>query len=79
MGGGEWLSMALFAAAILIGSVGAAVADQNGPPATAGAFDFACVGFAVVRGMLFFAEIPDAISAFGMALIVGAGVLSLRR
>jgi drug/metabolite transporter (DMT)-like permease len=79
MGQTEWLSMGLLAAAILIGSIGAAIAYQNGPPAVIGAFDFAYVGFAVVWGMAFFAEVPDMTSTLGMILIVGAGILSLRQ
>lgn len=79
MGPAEWLSMTLLAAAILIGSIGAAFAYQNGPPAMIGAFDFAYVGFAVIWGLVFFAEVPDAVSTLGMALIVGAGILSLRQ
>ena len=79
MGPAEWLSMALLACAILIGSVGAAVAYQNGPPAVVGTFDFAYVGFAVIWGIVFFAEIPDALSVLGIGLIVIAGVMSLRR
>ena len=78
MGGAEWLSMALLAGALLIGSLGAAIAYHNGPPAVIGAFDFAYVAFAVLWGMVFFAELPDLTSALGMALIVGAGILSLR-
>ncbi|PRD41734.1 EamA/RhaT family transporter [Phyllobacterium phragmitis] len=79
MGGAEWISMGLLAAAILIGSIGAAIAYQSGPPAIIGAFDFAYVGFAVVWGMVFFAEMPDLTSTLGMILIVGAGILSLRQ
>ena len=71
--------MLLLAAAILIGSVGAAIAYQNGPPAVVGVFDFAYVGFAVIWGAVFFAEIPDGITLAGMALIVFAGILSLRQ
>lgn len=79
MGQAEWVSMGLLAAAILIGSIGAAIAYQNGPPAMIGAFDFAYVGFAVVWGIVFFNETPDLIASVGMILIVGAGVLSLRQ
>lgn len=79
MGAAEWISMGVLAAAILIGSIGAAIAYQNGPPAMIGAFDFTYVGFAVVWGWVFFADSPDPVSAFGMFLIVGAGLLSLRR
>jgi drug/metabolite transporter (DMT)-like permease len=79
MGQTEWLSMSLLAIAILIGSVGAAVAYQNGPPAMIGTFDFAYVGFAVLWSVVFFAEIPDTVSVLGMILIVAAGILSLRQ
>ncbi|MFD1913952.1 DMT family transporter [Halodurantibacterium flavum] len=79
MGPSEWLSMSLLAAAILTGSIGAAIAYQNGPPAMIGAFDFAYVGFAVLWGLVFFAEVPDMVSMFGMLLVVGAGILALRR
>lgn len=79
MGREEWVSMGLLAAAILIGSIGAAIAYQNGPPAVVGAFDFAYVGFAVIWGAVFFNETPDLIASIGMVMIVGAGVLSLRQ
>lgn len=79
MGQAEWVSMGLLAAAILIGSIGAAIAYQNGPPAMIGAFDFAYVGFAVIWGILFFGETPDLIASLGMVMIVSAGVLSLRQ
>ena len=71
--------MALMASAILIGSVGTAIAYQNGPPAIIGVFDFAYVGFAVVWGLIFFAEVPDALTLAGIALIVVAGILSVRQ
>lgn len=79
MGKAEWVSMGLLVAAILIGSIGAAIAYQNGPPAMIGAFDFAYVGFAVIWGIVFFNETPDLIASIGMIMIVGAGVLSLRQ
>lgn len=79
MGQAEWISIGLLTAALLIGSIGAAVAYQNGPPSVIGTFDFAYVGFAVIWGMIFFAEVPDVTSTLGMTLIVGAGILSLRQ
>lgn len=79
MGSAEWVSMAMLATAILIGSVGAAIAYQNGPPAVIGTFDFAYVGFALLWGLVIFAEVPDSLSLIGMVLIVVAGVMSLRR
>ena len=79
MGEAEWLSMGLLATAILIGSVGAAIAYQKGPPAIVGTFDFAYVGFAVVWGLVFFAEVPDFLTIIGMTMIVVAGAMSLRQ
>ncbi len=79
MGIPEWISMGVLAVAILIGSIGAAIAYQNGPPAMIGIFDFAYVGFAVLWGILLFKEIPDSISVTGIAMIVGAGIMSLRQ
>ncbi len=79
MGVAEWRTMILLAIAILVGSIGTAIAYQNGPSSIIGVFDFAYVGFAVLWGVIFFAEIPDLISVTGMGLIVVAGVLSLIR
>lgn len=78
MGAAEWATMSLLAAAILIGSIGAAVAYQKAPSSLVGTFDFAYVGFAVIWGLVIFAEFPDALSIGGIALIVIAGILSLR-
>jgi drug/metabolite transporter (DMT)-like permease len=46
MGMTEWFTMVLLAAAAIIGSVGAAVAYQAGPPAIVATFDFAYLAFA---------------------------------
>lgn len=79
MGKTEWLTMALLAAAVIIGSVGAAIAYQVGPPATVATFDFAYVGFAGLWGVLFFAEVLDGVTIIGMVLIIAGGVLAVRR
>ena len=79
MGRTEWLSMALLAGAMIIGSIGAAIAYQAGPPATVATFDFAYVGFAGVWGIVFFAEVLDAVTIGGVMLIIAAGVLAVRR
>jgi len=75
----EWLTMALLAAAVIISSVLAAIAYQVGPPATVATFDFSYVGFAVLWGVLFFDEVLDPVTLTGMALIIVAGVLVVRR
>ena len=79
LGRDEWLALGVMAAAIIIGSAGAAIAYQKGPSSMVGTFDFAYVGFAVMWGAIFFADLPDLISLIGMATIVVAGVLSVRR
>lgn len=79
MGAADWQTMAIMAAAVTIGSVGASVAYQNGPPSVVGTVDFAYVGFAAVWGLVLFAEFPDGIGLLGIGLILGAGMLSVRR
>jgi len=79
MGLSQWLSMCLLAAAMLIGSIGAAIAYQNGPSSMIGIFDFAYVGFALIWSIVLFNEMPDTTSLLGIALIVAAGILSLRQ
>jgi drug/metabolite transporter (DMT)-like permease len=79
MGAIEWGAMGLLASLVIVGSVGAAIAYQAGPPAIVATFDFAYIAFAVVWGLIFFDEIPDAVTLAGMALIVAAGMLALRR
>jgi drug/metabolite transporter (DMT)-like permease len=79
LGVAEWLTMGFLAASGLIGGIGAAFAYQVGPPATVATFDFAYVGFAVLWGVLFFAEVLDGVTLTGMALIIVAGVLAVRR
>jgi drug/metabolite transporter (DMT)-like permease len=75
----EWRLMVLLAASILIASVGTAIAYQKAPTSIIGTFEFAYVGFAVLWGLLLFAERPDAPTLSGLALIVVAGVLTVRR
>ncbi|NQV45903.1 MAG: DMT family transporter [Rhodospirillales bacterium] len=75
----EWMMMGGLAAAIIIGSVGAAIAYQAGPSSVVAPYDFFYVGFATVWGIVFFSEIPDTMTAAGMGLIVAAGVLSIQR
>lgn len=75
----EWQIMVLLALSILIASVGTAIAYQKAPTSIIGTFEFAYVGFAVLWGILFFAELPDLITLAGLALIVLAGVLTVRK
>ena len=79
MGPREWASMAFLAAASIIASVGVAIAYQVGPPATIATFDFAYVGMAGLWGILIFAEVPSGATITGIALIIAAGILAVRR
>ena len=74
-----WRNITVLAALILVASVGTAVAYQAAPASTIGTFDFAYVGFALVWGAIFFDERPDAMALTGIALIVLAGLLAVRR
>jgi len=79
MGAGEWAAMGLLAGLTIVGSVGAAIAYQAGPPAVVANYDFAYVAFAATWGFVFFGEVPDAVTLAGMAAIVAAGLIALRR
>ena len=78
MGTTEWLVIGVLSIAILIGSIGAAFAYQNGEPATIATFDFAYVAFAVFWGVILFQEVPGITGATGMLLIVIAGILAVQ-
>ena len=75
----EWLAAGLLATAIIIGSVGAAIAYQSGPSSIVSTFDFSYLAFAALWGFTFFAEVPDAFSVGGIVLIAAAGILAVRR
>lgn len=77
LGAGEWAALGVLAAAMLIGSVGAAVAYQSGPAPLVASFDYAYLVFAGLWGYAFFNEVPDALAMTGMLMILLAGVLAL--
>ncbi|WP_227270435.1 DMT family transporter [Roseobacter weihaiensis] len=70
-------TVAALAALILIGSVGAAVAYQKGPPTTVAAFDYSYLVFSLIWGRLFFGELPGNIALIGIGVIVSAGLLAM--
>lgn len=75
----QWRLLILLAASLLIASVGTALAYQKAPGAIIGTFEFAYVGFAVLWGFVFFGEVPDGLTLAGFALIVTAGILTIRQ
>ncbi len=75
----ETMAIGILGIAILVASIGTAVAYQNGPASVIATFDFAYVGFAVIWGFVFFREVPDLVSIGGMLLIVIGGIIAVQR
>ena len=75
----QWLAMAVLALVILIGSVFAAYAYQNGKPSTIATFDYFYLAFSAIWGLLIFSEIPDPLTILGMMLIAIGGLLAVKR
>ena len=78
LGGREWTAVAGLSLAMLVGSVGAAIAYQSGPAPVVATFDYAYLVFAGLWGALLFAEVPDPVAGTGMAMIAAGGVLAVR-
>ena len=76
--GWQWLLLLGLSGAMLIGSVGTAIAYQSGPPAVVSTSDFSYLAFAVLWGMILFSERPDPLSFLGIAFIAVAGVIVIR-
>ena len=74
----DWLAMAVLATSIIIGSIFAAVAYQNGPSSVIATFDYSYLAFSALWGFVIFVEIPDGLAILGMCLIVGAGIMVLK-
>ena len=82
---GAWVSIdtellavvVILAVTSIVGSIGAAIAYQNGPPATIAAFDYTYLVFSLIWGLLFFSEMPEWVALIGIVLIFLAGILSL--
>ena len=77
LGAGEWAALGVLAVAMLLGSVGAALAYQSGPAPLVASVDYAYLVFAGLWGYAFFGEVPDALAMTGMSMILAAGVLAL--
>ena len=78
MGQSEWIVIVIMAVSFVVGSVGAALAYQVGPPTTIATLDFAYIAFALVWGMLFFGEFPNAAAFLGIFSIIAAGLFVVR-
>jgi drug/metabolite transporter (DMT)-like permease len=69
------IAAAFFVFAIMLG----VVAFRDTDVSVVAPFRYALVLFAVIYGILLFAEFPDALSLAGIGLIVGAGIYMLHR
>ena len=79
LSGDGLVALCLMAVAILIGSIGAAIAYQIGRSSVIATFDFSYVAFATIWGIIFFGENPDGWTITGMAVVVIAGILAVRK
>ena len=75
----SWSVMAVLAVIITIGSLFSAIAYQNGPSSVIASFDYSYLAFSAVWGFVFFAEVPDLLTAVGMVMIAGAGLIAIRQ
>jgi drug/metabolite transporter (DMT)-like permease len=69
--------IAILAATGVIGSVGAAIAYQKGPPTTIAAFDYSYLVFSAMWGVVFFAETLNWVAIAGILAITLGGLLAL--
>jgi len=79
LGARDILAVLFLTGAILVASVGAAMAYQIGRPPLVATFDFAYLAFAAVCGFLFFGEVPGPSVLAGMLAIAAAGAIALNR
>lgn len=84
---GSWSSVELSDWAVLLGLAGFAAmigvmlakAYQSAPPATIATFEYSYIVFVAIWDIVFFGVAPTAMSVAGIAMIIGAGVLVMRR
>lgn len=75
MTGTEWAIMALLGVLAAGFTLTVARAYQVAPPHIVATFDYGYVAFAVLWGIVFFAEYPGPRAMLGITLVVGAGLL----
>ena len=79
IGPAEWGLLALLALLVVAIQMGLAGAYQVAPPASVAPFDYSYLIFVAAMDYLVFATAPSAATLLGMLLIVGAGLLAIRR
>ncbi|MEL7256389.1 MAG: EamA/RhaT family transporter, partial [Pseudomonadota bacterium] len=71
----DWGVMAGLGLLAMAFTLGVARAYQIAPPHIIATFDYGYVGFALLWGVVFFSEYPDAHAVLGMCLVVSAGLM----
>ncbi|SLN45993.1 EamA-like transporter family protein [Roseovarius albus] len=79
LGVAEWQILFLLACLSLAIYMLLAGAYQAAPPSNVATFEYSYLIFVVIWDYLFFALLPNALSIFGMVLIVSAGLMVLRK
>ncbi|MGB1234312.1 MAG: DMT family transporter [Planktomarina sp.] len=64
---------------LVVGTIGVAVAYQSAAPTLVSTVDYSYLVFAILWGVLFFAEVPSPLAMIGMGFIAVAGFLAMRR
>ena len=79
VGFSDWLVLTFLAAFTVSIGVMLAAAYQSAPPATIATFEYSYLVFVAMWDVLFFGHPPTPLSLAGMAMIVAAGLLVMRR
>lgn len=75
MAASDWALMAGLGLLGMAFTLGVARAYQIAPPHIIATFDYGYVGFALLWGVVFFSEYPDARGILGMGLVITAGLM----
>ncbi len=75
----EWVFVAIVAALMVGNSLVVSAAYQSAPPFIIATFDYNYLIFMTAFGFVLFSEVPDLQTVVGVVLIVGAGLLVVRR
>ncbi len=75
----DWMVLGVLACFVVVLGMMLAAAYQVAPPATVATFEYSYLIFVALWDLLFFASPPSAMTLMGMVLIIGAGLLVLRR
>lgn len=76
---GDWLVLLGLAGLAAMIGVMLAKAYQNAPPATIATFEYSYIVFVAIWDIVFFGHAPTAMSVTGIVMIIGAGVLVMKR